>query len=391
MESAEAIVIGLGAMGSATLYQLARRGVSVLGIDRFTPPHTRGSTHGDTRITRLAIAEGPDYVPLVLRSHELWRELEAETGLDLLTVTGALVMDDAAGDAAQGATGISYARSSIAVAERYGIEHEVLDAEGIAERFPRLRPRRPTLGYHEPGGGLVRPERAVEAQLRLAERAGARAHTGERVLRVRAEGSGVAVETDRGRYAAGQVVLSAGPWLATLLDDPDLGALFGVYRQVLHWFAVPDLVGFEPGSLPVFLANFGSSRKDGFYGFPAVDGISGGVKVATEQYELGTHPDQVEREVSQAEIAAMLEICGRGGYQIGPRHLRSATCLYTVTPDHDFVIDRHPEQPGLLLVSPCSGHGFKHSAAIGEAVAELVCGEPAGFDLSAFALSRLLG
>ncbi|MFN2451181.1 MAG: N-methyl-L-tryptophan oxidase, partial [Candidatus Dormibacteria bacterium] len=273
MDTADVIVVGLGAMGSATLRQLARRRVPAIGIDRFHPPHPEGSTHGDTRITRLAIAEGPQYVPLVLRSHELWRELEAETGEELLTITGALVMDDAAGDAAQGATAISYARSSIEAAQRYGIEHEVLDQASIAARFPRLRPLRPTLGYYEPGGGFVRPERAVAAQLQLAERDGAELRLGERVLRVSAEGGRVTVATDRDTYSAGQVVLSAGPWLATLLDDPDLGALFGVYRQVLHWFEVPELEGFTPGSLPVFLSNFGSSRNDGIYGFPAIDGL----------------------------------------------------------------------------------------------------------------------
>ena len=383
------IVVGLGAMGSAAAYQLAARGLDVVGIDQFAPPHTMGSTHGDTRVTRVACAEGAAYVPLASRSHELWREIEAETGADIYEACGVLMVGPGSGMGSIHGTE-DWVGATIDLATRFGVEHEVLDGAAARERYPMFSFADATRAYLEPGGGFVRPEAAVAAQLELAVRRGARLHVDTEVTAIRSAGSGVEVETASGAtFGAERVVLSAGAWLPTFLSDPALRTRFTVYRQVLHWFEVdPAWAGrVSVDELPVYLWSFGAGATDFFYGFPAIDGPGGGIKVATEQFAETTTAGSVERVVPVDEARAMHERCLRGRMAaISDRVLRSATCLYTVTPDSNFVIDEHPELPGVLLVSPCSGHGFKHSAAIGEAIAERLVLDRSTIDLSPFEL-----
>ncbi len=385
------IVVGLGAMGSAAACQLASRGLDVVGIDRFSPPHVFGSTHGDTRVTRAACAEGAAYVPLAQRSHELWRELEAETDADIFSACGVLMAGPGSGLGSMHGTD-DWVGATIELAERFGIEHEQLDGAAARERFPMLRIEDGVRAYLEPGGGFVRPEAAVAAHLELARRAGARLHSDSEVTEIRSTSSGVEVTTSDGAtLGAERVVLSVGAWLPAFLSDPTLRARFAVYRQVLHWFDV------EPAweqrmaatDMPVYLWSFGAGATDFFYGFPAIDGPAGGIKVATEQFTETTTADAVDRDVSVVEAGAMYERCLRGRHLgVTDRVLRSATCLYTVTEDSDFRIDDHPELPGVLIVSPCSGHGFKHSAAIGEAIAERLVDGDSTIDLSPFAIPR---
>jgi len=379
------VVVGLGAMGSATAYQLAKRGAAVVGLDRYAPPHTHGSTHGETRVTRTAIGEGEEYSPLALRSHELWREIERETGTDLLTQCGGLIISSSSAQAEVHVPG--FLSTTIAAARRYGIPHEVLDAAEIRRRFPPFRVADEETGYYEPGAGFVRPERSVAAQLLLAQRHGATLRLGEEAIEVRPEGAGAVVRTAAAEYVADQVVLTAGPWLPELLA-PEYARHFSVTRQVLYWFAVRDSIEpFLPDRFPIFIWE-PAGLPEAIYGFPAIDGAAGGVKIAPGTYGERVDPDDVPRTVTDAEIAAMyrlVEPCFPG---IGPRCLKSASCLYTVTADAGFVIDRHPEHPQIVLVSPCSGHGFKHSAAIGEAVAEWVTEGKSRLDLAPFALGR---
>ena len=377
-------VVGLGAMGSAVAYQLARAGASVVGFDRFAPPHVHGSTHGDTRITRLAVGEGPEYVPLAVRSHELWRELEEQTGEDLLTVCGGVVLSAPDGRGQHGAG--DFLATTIAAARAHGVAHEVLDAAGLAARLPSFRLRGDERGVFEPSAGWVRPERAVAAQLRLAREHGAELRTGERVL----SAGGGRVVTDAGTYLASKVVLTAGPWLGEL--RPELAPAFTVTRQVLHWFALAP--GAHPAhrELPVFIWITGVGPEAFFYGFPAIDGPGGGLKVASEQFAASTSPAAARRDVPEEESRAMhaRHVAGRLPGLL-PHAVRAASCLYTSTVDSAFAIDVHPDDEDLLVVSPCSGHGFKHSAAIGEAVAALaLTGSPSN-DLGAFGLGRLLG
>jgi sarcosine oxidase len=388
MRRADVIVIGLGAMGAATAYQLAQRGANVIGFDRYAPPHTFGSTHGESRVTRLACAEGAEYVPLAMRSHEIWRQVEQATGASLLDACGVLMMAPDADTGGLHGTP-QWLRSTIELAKQFDIEHEVLDGSQVRERFSAFEVDDEYSAYYEPGGGYVRPEIAVAVQLELARHNGATLLYGTTVCSMRESGDGIVVETTAGAYSADRVVVSAGPWLADLLDDPLLRELFTVYRQTLHWFEVDaersDVA--QPGATPVYLWAFGPGATDFFYGFPAIDGA---VKVASERYDQPATPGDVERDVASSEAADVYDRALKGRLRIAtPKRLRSAVCLYTVTPDHGFAIDEHPSLAGVTIVSPCSGHGFKHSAAIGESVAQRLLDEASAVDLSSFSLERL--
>jgi sarcosine oxidase len=379
----DAIVVGLGAAGAATVYQLARKGSRVLGIDRFDPPHTMGSTHGDTRITRLAIGEGAQYTPLAIRSHEIWRDIERETGADLLTQCGALYIAPEADDSVlHGRPG--FLTRTQEAAERYDIPIERLDATQVRRRFPRFNMQSHERALFEPTAGFVRPEACVRAQLSLAAQLGANILRHEQFLRYDIDGAGlVTVETSRGRYTTRRLVLSMGPWIATAVPS-SLASLFTIVRQVLVWFDVSDdIAAFEPARCPVHIWALADDHD--IYGFPAVDGPHGGVKIATEQYAETTTADTVRREVSEAETAELFERFVAPCFpSVSPRVLRTATCLYTVTRDFDFIIDSLPDQPQVIVVSPCSGHGFKHSAAIGESVASVIRDEVPRVALDAF-------
>jgi sarcosine oxidase len=379
-ERADVVLVGLGAMGSAVCAQLATRGRSVIGIDQYDPPHPYGSTHGETRMTRVAVGEGAEYVPLVRRSHELWREIEAQTGTRLLTQPGGLIMSR---------PGSWFFEGTRELARRLEIEHEELSPTEVRERFPMFAVDEETQGYYEPEAGFVRPEAAVRAQLELARQAGAQLRTGERVLEWTASAEGVRVVTDQATYLAEQLVLCAGPWLPQLF--PEGRDLVAVHRQIQFWFPIRS--GYEElRDMPVFVWDFGGERGgfvhfDGFYGFPAVDGPSGGLKVATETYETTTEPDGHQHPPTPEETATMYRHCIEHRLPwLGPDPVRTLSCLYTCTRGSRFVIDRHPEHEAVLIVSPCSGHGFKHSPAIGEAVAQWVIDGTSAIDLSPFGL-----
>jgi sarcosine oxidase len=375
------IVVGLGAMGSAACSQLAARGVSVIGIDQYAPPHPWGSTHGDTRITRLAIGEGREYVPLVRRSHTLWREIEQQTGAQLLTQPGVVILAHPSS---------AFLRETRGSARAYEIEHQDLTNAEVRARFPMFAVDEQTEAYCEPTGGYVRPEAAVTAQLELARHRGAQLQLGERVERWTASSAGVIVATDADTYGAEQLLLCAGAWIRDLL--PECRDMVAIYRQLQYWFPVRQ--GYERlREMPTFVWDLGGDQRgfvhlDGFYGFPAIDGPGGGLKVASESYERATVPDGRRHPATRREINAMYERC------IAPylpwldaEPLRTVSCLYTSTRGSRFVIDRHPEHDSVMIVSACSGHGFKHSPAIGEAVAQWLTGHPPDIDLSAFGLS----
>ena len=385
----DTIVVGLGAMGSATLLQLARRGQRVLGLDRHDPPHAWGSTHGDTRITRVGIGEGEDYVPLVQRSHQIWREIEAETGADLLTQCGALILAPGSSTAVVHGKA-NFVRRTIAAAERFGIPHEVLAPEDCTRRFPQFRLRGDEVVYHEPGGGYVRPERCVEAQLTLARRHGAVVQPNTQVAAITRDGAGVRVTTTAGdSFIAADAVLAAGAWSPGLAGGA-LAPHMAVTRQVLHWWVPQDAAAFAPDRCPVYIWMHGDGPEDSFYGFPTPPGTEG-VKVAMEQYSaIVGDPDHLQRGVTPHEVAAMhRDHLAPRMPGLLPQVFRSAVCPYTMTPDGDFLVARLPDNDRVLLVSACSGHGFKHSAGLGEAVAEMVTGSRAA-TLAPFTAARLV-
>jgi sarcosine oxidase len=362
-------VVGLGAMGAAAAWQAAKRGAKVIGFDQFTPPHALGSSHGDTRITRLAIGEGERYTPLVLRANEIWREIEARTGETLHVVTGGLIISSPARSATTHVA--HFFENTIAAARRFDIEHEILEASKIRARFPQFAVRDNEVGYFEPGAGYLRPERCIAAQLALAREDGAELHVDERVEAVDDRGDHVRIATGRAVYEAKQAILAAGAWLPPFLDAGAASRL-AVTRQVLYWFEPRAPVAeFEAPRFPVWIWELQDTRHV-IYGFPAVDGAAGGVKLATEQYEETTTPDAVERRVSDAEIRAMhRDLVAPHLPGLGPRCLKAAVCMYTATPDFQFWIDRDPARRNVIVVCACSGHGFKHSAAIGEQAARM--------------------
>lgn len=384
-EQANFVVVGLGAMGSAVLYQLAKRGVEVVGIDRFAPPHRMGSSHGETRITRQAVGEGGDYAPLVLNSHRIWRELEADTGEKLLNACGVLVMGAGSGATSHHGKPDFVARS-IQVAREFGIAHETIDGAEVARRFPQFLGLAGTeKTYFEPGGGYVFPERCIAAQLSRAAQLGAEIRTGVEVLSITERGT-VRLETSGGVIEARQAVVTAGGWTAPLLGAP-FDRLLTVNRQVLHWYELDDLAAYGPGA-PAFIWMHGATDVDYFYGFPPLPGdIS--IKVATEQYETQTTADTVNREVGPAESDEMYRKHVKGRLAgATARVSQAAACFYTITPDRGFIIDRHPRLDHVFVVSACSGHGFKHSAGIGEAVAERLTGGQRQVDLTGFSVAR---
>ncbi len=378
----EVIVVGLGALGAAVSWQLARRGLDVLALDRYTPPHDGGSTHGESRITRLAVGEGEEYVPLVRRSHELWREIESDSGRTLLTQTGGIVIGGPESD---------FLTETGEIAARHGIAHETLDRDEIRRRFPMFAVSETARAYYEPDAGYVRPEMAVAAQLGLAASAGARLCLAEPVLDWHASREGVRVRTAETSHDADQLVLCPGPWINQLF--PEGRDHFAVFRQLLLWFPIT----YDPPGLsemPIFIWDFGGEltgfvHLQGFYGFPPLNGAAGGVKVATEQFASTTEPDGAQHPATPSEAALMRRnVIGDRLPWLGTTPVRTASCLYTSTRGSRFVIDRHPSHDNVMIVSACSGHGFKHSAAVGEAVAQRIAGQPVKIDLRPFQYPR---
>ena len=381
------IVVGLGAMGSAALYQASSRGASVLGIDRFAPPHNMGSSHGDTRITRNAIGEGEIYMPFIKRSNEIWRELEAKSGVQLFHQSGGLIIAPESAAANFHVSG-DFVELSLQIARKYGIAHELLSADAIKARFPLLLPRPVDRAYYEPGAGVLRPERCIETQIELARAAGATIHTGEKVTGYDLSADGVTVKTETDSYHASKVILATGAWIADLLPAANRAGI-RVCRQVIHWFEAEDLSRFDPQRFP-FVIWIGDQPEDFWATFPAPpDGVPG-LKMVTEQYHTSTHPDAVPRAVTSAESADMYHRLTKPRLK-GLREtvVQADVCLYTVTSDEHFVIDFHPASDRVIVTSPCSGHGFKHSAAVGETLTQMALDGNAAFDISAFNLARL--
>lgn len=383
----DVVVVGLGAMGAATLYQLAKRGVKVAGIDRFAPPHDQGSSHGDTRITRQAVGEGAAYVPLAIRSQQIWRKLETELDVPLFEQCGVLVMT-ASTDPQRPADALDFTDNSIDLARRYGIEHEVLDAADIRQRFPQFAPLADSArGYFEPGGGFVRPERCIDAQLTRARQLGATLISGQTVLELKPDAEGVEIISTGSPIKARQAIVSAGMWSAQLLGAP-FDTLLQVCRQQLYWFRLDEPQHY-PARSPSFILH-SAGDVDACYGFPPIPG-EGSVKIATEQYSVSSQPDSLDRQPSLADAQRLFhELVAPHIAGLAPELVKASVCAYTVTPDSGFIIDRHPHLAHVTVVSACSGHGFKHSAAIGEALAQWHVDGHSEIDLGSFSLQRFL-
>ena len=373
----DVIVAGLGAMGSATVYALTRaqgRTRRVLGIDRFSPPHSLGSSHGRTRIIREAYFEHPAYVPIVHRAFDLWRELEQAAGRTLYTRTRGITLGPEDGRLVRGAR---------TTAEQFDVPHRVLSAAEVTRDFPGLRPADDMVGVVEDGAGVLFPEDCIAAMLSVAERSGAEFRRNEIVVAWEERGDGVVVRTTGGEYRAAQLVIAGGAWVPQLV--PELAGTLAVERQPVHWF-VPGSYAedYSAARCPVTLWEYAPDRN--FYTLPDFgDGMKAGVHHEGQLVD----PDLVNRQASPEEVGRVAGFL-RCFLPNAEWQLRdSQVCLYTNTPDLHFIIDRHPSHTErVVVVSACSGHGFKFATAIGEIVADLVAATKPRFDLSMFRMGR---
>ncbi len=385
--SADLIVVGLGAMGAAVAYHAQRLGISVIGLDRHNPPHQFGSTQAETRITRLAVGEGPQYLPFVRRSHQLWRDLEQVCDTPLLLQSGGLIVTEQ--EPVVGQRWEDFVTATGRVADGAGIDFSVLSPPEVERLCPRLRGYEDKKVGYEPTAGLVMAERAVAVQLQRAAASGATINTYETVLAVTPGPAGVEVITDRARYQADHVVLAAGPWLGELIAS-EQATMLSVTRQVVYWFEVDDLEATGTDVMP-FVMWVGDTDEQYVGIFPTPPGATPGLKILGEQFLETTDPHSVDRVVSAEEVErfhSQLVVPKMSGVQ--PRCVKTAVCLYTNTPDDHFIVDHGLDSDRVIMMSPCSGHGFKHSAALGEAVAETIATGRSSLDLSPFRLDRLL-
>ena len=369
-ETFDTIVVGLGAVGSAAVYHLARRGQRVLGLDRFAPPHRLGSTHGGSRIIRKAYFEGQHYLSLLERAYVLWRDLEAASGQLLLNLCGCLNVGPPESDI------IEESRRS---AEAIGVAYEVLSREAVRRRFPAFHLPEGHVAVFDAEAGLIDPEGGVRAHLEQARCHGAALHFDEPALCWQPDGDGVAVTTAQATYRAGRLVLAAGGWIKDLLAVLKLP--LHVERVTNAWFRPKaNAAHFDPSRCPVYIWEYDPDLY--FYGFP---NLGWGVKAGLH-YEgaVVDHPDAVARTVSEADQAAVCAILQRLlPDAVGPL-VEAAVCFYTNTPDRHYLIDHHPEHLHVVFASTCSGHGFKASNAVGEALVDLVMGRDLKVDIDAF-------
>lgn len=381
--------MGLGAHGAATVCSLSENkepSYRVLGVDRFSPPHVFGSTHGDTRITRLAIGEGEQYSPLAIRSHQRWREIEQKTSTPLLTTTGGLIISGPSRTSSM--HGSKFFENTVSAANRYHVQHRILSAAEMRKGFPPFNVQDDEVGYYELEAGFLRPEECVKTQLELALSNGVEIHRNEEVFGFEPTSRGVTVNTRAATYSAEKLIITAGSWVTKFIPE-EYRKFFRVRRQVMYWFDIGgSMIPFIIGQFPVFIWETRNTER-GIYGFPAIDGRLGGVKIASEQHKEETDPASVDRTVTRADIDRMYDTCVAPNFAgLSRTCIKTATCLYTVTPDFGFVIDYHPESQNVIVASPCSGHGFKHSPAVGELLAQLATKGETKFDIGKFSFRR---
>ncbi|MGH2617548.1 MAG: N-methyl-L-tryptophan oxidase [Thermomicrobiales bacterium] len=372
----DAIVVGVGGMGSAACYHLARRGLRTLGLERFDIPHSMGSSHGVTRIIRLAYYEHPSYVPLLLRAFALWDDLERKSGRHLLEVTGTI---DASGPDEIVFTG------ALASCRQFDLAHEVLTSTELTARYPGYQLPPGHMALFQPRGGFLLPERCISAHVEGALAAGAEIRARERVLAWEPTGDGVHVTTDRGIYVAGRLILSAGAWMGSLV--PALAELAQPERQVLGWFAPLEPSLFTPERFPVFNLTVPEGR---YYGFPQYD--VPGFKIGLYHHlEELVDPDDFQREAGPGDETPLREATARYFPAANGATMALRTCMFTNTPDEHFILDLLPGYPQIVVASPCSGHGFKFASILGEILADLAQTGETPHDIALLRLSRFAG
>ena len=358
---ADAIVIGLGGMGASTAYQIAARGATVIGFDQFEPAHSRGSSHGASRIIRQAYYEHPGYVPLLMRAYDLWRKLEHDSGDDnLLQITGGIYF---------GTPNSATISGSLQSAVQYSLPYELLDAAEIHRRFPIFQVRADEVAVWEQNAGFVRPERAIQACLQQATQGGAELHFNEPVFGWEVTATGIVrVTTGKGVYESARLILTPGGWAPEMFSGLKIPLV--VQRHVMAWFNPVGGIGpFMPDQFPIYL--WENNLHSIFYGFPAIDGPTGGAKIAMHTGGDICTPHSIDRTIRPGDENELREQMSARLPALNGPLLSASTCMYTMTPDQHFIVGLHPSHTQVAIAGGFSGHGFKFVPVIGEILADL--------------------
>lgn len=370
----DVIVAGLGAIGSATAAHLALRGQRVLGLDRWSPGHGHGSSHGDSRIIREMYFEHPMYVPLLQRAYELWAELGVRRGAPLLHMTGGLMVGHEDGALVKGV---------LKSAETYGLPYEFLSPASVSRRFPAFELRNDLVAVHDPRAGYLDPEACNASHMRVARENGAELRFDEPLIAWESSDEGVSITTPKGKYRAGRMVLAIGARMSPLLDG--LMLPLEVERQAVFWFEPEPVGDYREASFPIWAYEY--EPREICYGFPRLpQGVKASIMhsgtIVGEADEVGRDVGDTEVEPLRRALAGILPGVASG------RVVERDVCLFTNTPDRDFIVDFHPNHPRVLVSSACSGHGFKFASVLGEIQADLVMNGGSAFDLSPFRIDR---
>jgi len=370
----DAIVVGCGVMGASVSYNLAKRGLRVLAIERHGVNNQFGSSHGRTRIIRLAYYEDPRYVPLLRRAYESWREVESKSGKRLLQTTGGLMIGKREGELVRGV---------LRSVKEHGLAHELLSASEAERRFQALTLGDGMVAVYEEEAGILFAEECVRAFVGLASESGCDFRFSERVDSWRSIPGGVEVETSMGRQTASRLVLCAGAWNSLLV-----GSVLPLTceRQVPLWFSSRGQDIFAPPKMPLFIME--EEKGVFYYGLPDV---GHGVKVARTHGGELSDPDAVRRDVTEEDFDPVRGFISRRLKKLDGTPIASTTCIYSNTPDLNFAVGQHPADPNVTVLSACSGHGFKFASVLGEVVADLATDEKPRYDLSFLGLDRFTG
>ena len=373
MPKYDAIVIGVGGMGSAAVYHLAQRGLKVLGLEQYDIPHDLGSSHGYSRMIRYTLQEHPSYVPLVRRAYELWHHLENAAGERLVVTTGSV---------RAGPPESPYFQNAKESCDAHNIPYEILSGRELKKRFPGYDLPDEIASIYQPDGGFLLPERCIVNHVRAAQEAGAEIHGRETVLDWEPIGEGVSVRTDRDVYTADKLVVTAGAWAAKMA--PQVAEYAVPERQVLGWFQPERPELFRPESFPVF----GVLSEEGrYYGFPSYS--VPGFKIGRSHHlQQQVDPDNMDRDVHPEDEEILRRFISRYFPLAAGPVLALKTCMYTNTPDEHFIIDVLPSCPQVSVAAGFSGHGFKFASVIGEIMADLAQHRETQHDISLFRLDR---
>ena len=374
-KTSDVVIVGLGAMGAAAAYELGKRNARVIALEQFDIGHAYGSSHGESRIIRQACFEHPSYAPLSLRAYALLAELNRRSGQDHFIICGGLMI---------GSRESAPVAGSLATARRHGLPYELLEAKEVRRRFPMLRLADGQVAFFEAKAGVAFPEKLLRSWTGAAKHSGVELYQRCAVTAVEPHDNGVRVCGDGFAVEAGQAIVAAGPWLDRLF--PELRPHLSVERIVQHWFTPQDVRPFLPNAFPIFYWDVGPYQ---LYGFPCMDPGSGSVKVGLDNDRTRCRPESVDRTVTKREITDLDRALASHIPALHDRYLRSEPCLWTVSPDCNFIIGRHPGCERIILAGGCSGRAFKFAPVIGEILADLALAGATAHDISLFSPQRL--